>query len=218
MSKKHSVIIADDHPVVRRGVVSTFNDDADFKVIGEGSSAAEAVQLVADRRPVLAVLDVTMPGNGIDAAAAITKSHPETSVIMLSIREELATVRAAFHAGAMGYISKGISGPDLLAAARRVLSGERYVSPELGARLISGEFEQAPASSESVTLRVPLTKREREIFELLGEGLSNQQIADRVGLSENTVKHYMTPLLHKLGVKNRTEAALLARGQAPARF
>ena len=130
---------------------------------------------------------------------------------MLSIRDELATVRAAFRAGAVGYISKGISGAELVTTARRILSGERYVSPELAARLLAEEPASEARPSASVALRPALTKREREIFDLLGEGLSNQEIADRMGLSENTVKHYMTPLLHKLGVRNRTEAALLAK-------
>lgn len=198
--------------MVRRGIAATFAEEMDFQVIGEGASAADAIKLVTDCRPDLVVLDVTMPGGGIEAAAEIARCRPSTSVLMLSIREDLATVRTALRAGAHGYISKGVAGHDLVAAARRILAGERYVSPELAARLIA-EDVPAPANDQpsNMTLRSSLTQRERQIFELLGEGLSNQEIADRVGLSENTVKHYMTPLMHKLGVRNRTEAALAAQ-------
>jgi two-component system, NarL family, nitrate/nitrite response regulator NarL len=216
MAKKAKVVIVDDHPVVRRGIAATFAEQADFAVTGEGASAQDAIRLSRELRPDMILLDVTMPGGGIEAAAAIAKSRPETAILMLSIREDLATVRAALRAGAHGYISKGVAGDDLVASARRVLAGERYVSPELAARLISeGPASADTNASEPVTLRASLTQRERQVFELLGEGLSNLEIAERVGLSENTVKHYMTPLLHKLGVRNRTEAALLARKHAP---
>jgi DNA-binding NarL/FixJ family response regulator len=212
MGKKSRVVVVDDHPVVRRGIVATLEEEANFEVVGVGASAQDAIDLVRDKRPDLVLLDVTMPGGGIEAAEAIAKSQPEISIIMLSVREDLATVRAALRAGAHGYISKGVDGGDLVASARRVLSGERYVTPELAARLIS-EDVVAPGApvSDRVTLRASLTQRERQIFELLAEGLTNQAIADRIGLTENTVKHYMTPLLHKLGVSNRTEAAILAR-------
>ena len=212
MPSRSSVVVVDDHPMVRRGIAATFAEEMDFQVIGEGASAADAIKLVTDCRPDLVVLDVTMPGGGIEAAAEIARCRPSTSVLMLSIREDLATVRTALRAGAHGYISKGVAGHDLVAAARRILAGERYVSPELAARLIA-EDVPAPANDQpsNMTLRSSLTQRERQIFELLGEGLSNQEIADRVGLSENTVKHYMTPLMHKLGVRNRTEAALAAQ-------
>lgn len=212
MPKKMKVVVVDDHPVVRRGVVATFAEEHDFEVIGEGASAQDAINLARERRPDLIVIDVTMPGGGVEAATAIAKAQPNVAILMLSIREDLATVRAALRGGAHGYISKGINGTDLLASARRVLAGERYVTPELAARLIA---EEAPAhgsdSEEGIRLRASLTQRERQIFDLLGEGLSNQDIASRIGLTENTVKHYITPLLHKLGVRSRTEAALLAR-------
>lgn len=216
MTKRHRVAVVDDHPVVRRGIVETFAEEPDFDVVGQGGSAADAAALVAQGAPDLILLDVTMPGNGIEAAAQISKLSPATAILMLSIREDLATVRSAFRAGARGYVSKGVGAEDLTAAARRVLHGERYVTPELGARLIAEPTD--PAQSESVIPMASLTARERQIYELLGEGLSNLQIANRIGLTENTVKHYMTPLMHKLGVKNRTEAALLARqGSAGAR-
>lgn len=213
MSKKTRVVVVDDHPVVRRGICATFAEEDDFEVVGEGGSAAEAIRLAKEKHADLVLLDVTMPGGGVEAAEAISASQPETAIMMLSIREDLATVRAALRAGAHGYISKGVGGNDLVASARRVLAGERYVSPELAARLITEDTNprEHGSGTDGFTLRASLTQRERQVFELLGEGLSNLEIATRVGLSENTVKHYMTPLLQKLGVRNRTEAALLAQ-------
>lgn len=215
MVSKTRVVVVDDHPVVRRGICATFNEVADFEVVGQGGSATEAVALAKEKRPDLIVIDVTMPGGGVEAAAAIAKDRPETAILMLSIREELSVVRAALRAGANGYVSKGVSSSDLIASARRVLAGERYVSPELAASLIANVRIQDDANDTALPeLRAALTHREREVFELLGQGLSNQEIAERMGLAENTVKHYMTPLLQKLGVRNRTEAALLARKEA----
>ena len=213
MSKKTRVVVIDDHPVVRRGICATFAEEADFEVVGEGGSADEAINLANEKRADLILLDVTMPGGGIEAAAAISQSRPDAAIMMLSIREDLATVRAALRAGAHGYISKGVGGADLVASARRVLGGERFVSPDLAARLITEDLHgrDKPQTDTHISLRAALTQRERQVFELLGEGLSNLEIANRVGLSENTVKHYMTPLLQKLGVRNRTEAALLAQ-------
>ena len=212
MAKRRRVVVVDDHPVVRRGVAATFAEESDFEVVGEGSSAEDAVRLAREKHPDLVVIDVTMPGGGVEAAAAIAKARPDVAILILSIREDLSTVRAALRAGAHGYISKGISGGDLVASARRVLAGERYVTPELAVRLIA---DDTPADEietpERVTLRSSLTERERQIFGLIGEGLSNQEIAARIGLTENTVKHYVTPLLQKLGVRSRTEAALLVR-------
>ena len=214
MPRKTRVVVVDDHPVVRRGICSTFSEEIDFDVVGEGGSAEQAVTLVRDKHPDLILLDVTMPGGGIEAARDIVQSRPETVILMLSVCEDLATVRSALRAGANGYVSKGVGGDDLLGSARRVMAGERYVSPELAARLISEDrSSQDSKRTDAIALRTLLTKREREILELLGEGLSNQEISARVGLSENTIKHYMTPLLQKLGVRNRTEAALAARRQ-----
>jgi two-component system, NarL family, nitrate/nitrite response regulator NarL len=154
-----------------------------------------------------------MPGGGVEAVEQIRQLNPSSKIMILSIREDLATVRAALKAGARGYVSKGVDGADLVSSARRILAGERYVSPALAARLIEHEPETlAPTGAKTgVPTGASLTQREQQIFDLLRDGLSNLEIAKRLGLSENTVKHYITPLMHKLGVRNRTEAALLAR-------
>ena len=123
MTRRSRVIVVDDHPVVRRGICETFAEQADFQIVGEGASADDAIALARDKRPNLVLLDVTMPGGGIEAASRIARAHPETAILMLSIREDLMTVRAALRAGAHGYISKGVSGTDLINSARRVPGG-----------------------------------------------------------------------------------------------
>ena len=212
MAKKKKVAVVDDHAVVRRGVSETFAEQPDFEVIAEGACAQDAVRIAREKNPDLFVLDITMPGGGVEAVAEICKFRPEAIFLMLSIREDLATVRAALRAGASGYISKGVDGQDLVDAARRVLAGEKFVSPVLAARLLTQDEDMDSASSTSgPSAATTLTDREREILDLIGRGLSNQEIARTLELSENTIKHYITPLLQKLKARNRTEAALIAR-------
>jgi two-component system, NarL family, nitrate/nitrite response regulator NarL len=201
--------VIDDHPVVRRGVVDTLEEEADFEVVAVGATAADALRAAREKRPDVVLLDVTMPGGGLEAARAINNFRPDIKVIMLTIREDHATVRAALKAGARGYITKGVDAVDLIASVRKVVGGDSYVSPELAARLFAENEKPKNAVDYAGNIGV-LTERERQILQLLGKGLSNQEIAGKLGLRENTVKHYLTPLLRKLGVRNRTEAALLA--------
>lgn len=223
MTRKIKLAVIDDHPMVRRGIFETFGGEPDFIVVAQGASAEEAVRVAHETRPDLILLDVTMPGGGIAAATEIRKTHPDARIAMLSIREDLATVREALRAGARGYISKGVEGNELVDCARKIMAGELFVSPALAARLLTldatdghGEPARRTGQSPGQSPRAStLTQREDQIFRLLGDGLSNSEIGQRLGLSENTVKHYLTPLFYKLGARNRTEAALLARGNPP---
>jgi DNA-binding NarL/FixJ family response regulator len=212
MERKIRVAVVDDHPIVRRGVVETLTENEDFEVVAEGANAEDAVRIAREQHPDLVLLDVTMPGDGVEAARQIAQLQSSARIAMLTIREDQATVRTALKSGAHGYIVKGIEGPELLAAVRKIASGEPYVSPVLAARLLTEDSAASPARSSHAGALASLTERERQIFALLGHGLSNQEIAGHLGLSENTVKHYMTPLLQKLGARNRVEAALMARG------
>lgn len=208
MAKKKKVAVVDDHAVVRRGVSETFAEQPDFEVVAEGINAGDAARIAHEASPDLFILDVTMPGGGVEAVVQIRNFSAQSAILMLSIREDMATVRAALKAGASGYVSKGVDSDDLVSAARRVIAGERYVSADLAARLLTQDDAVNAVTLPPLT---SLTAREREICTHLENGLSNQEIADRMGLSENTVKHYITPLLQKLGVRNRTEAAVLAQ-------
>ncbi|WP_291842913.1 response regulator transcription factor [Bradyrhizobium sp.] len=213
MAKKIRIALIDDHPLVRRGVAETLMEESDFDVVAEGTSAEEAVKIAREKKPDVMLLDITLPGGGVEAARDISRLRTDTKVIMLTVREDQATVRGALgaSAGARGYILKGIEGPDFVAAVRKILAGEDYVSPALAARSLA---EVAPLSSPSGGSGrggpKSLTELESEILALIGEGRSNSEIADQLGLTENTIEHYITPLLQKLGVRNRTEAAILA--------
>lgn len=222
MARKRRLIVVDDHPLVRRGVRDTINEEKDLEVVAEGATADDAVRLAGEVKPDLILLDVTMPGDGVKAAERICLSWPDVKIAMLTVRDDIGTVGAALRAGAKGYISKGTAGPDFIETLRRILRGENYVDPDLAARLLAEGRSVEPSSARPNAAGVPLTDREEQIFALIGRGLNNTEIADALGLSENTVKHYVTPLLTKLGVRNRVEAALLARerggaGRSPRR-
>lgn len=206
------IAIVDDHPMIRRGVRMTFGQDDGFEVVGEGATGQDAIELARSLAPDIMLIDLSMPGGGLDAVDAITQHNPAVKVAILSISDDLGTVRRSFRTGAAGFISKGADSGELVEGVRRIVRGERYISPDLAVRLlqIAPEEEEAEAGM-AVRAGVSLTKRERSLLELLGEGLSNSDIASRTGLAETTVKQYVSALLQKLGVKNRTAAALMAR-------
>jgi DNA-binding NarL/FixJ family response regulator len=206
------VAVVDDHPMMRRGVSETLSEEPDLELVGTGASAQDAVRLAKQGRPDLILLDIALPGGGIEAAREIVKSCPEVKVVFLTVREDRATVNAALRAGARGYIVKGVEGPELVSTLRLVNSGQSYVTPALAAQLLAAEpKDAATALSADAAPGARLTAREQQIVELLGRGLSNQEIADKLDLTESTIKHYMTRILQKLGFRNRTEAAIFAR-------
>jgi len=199
------VVIADDHPLYRDGVARTLAEAGGIAPVAEVGSADEAEAAAAAHRPDLVLLDISMPGGGVDAARRVLAAAPEACVAILTVSESDEDVRAALEAGARGYVLKGISGEELVRVVRELAAGGSHVSPALAARILRPRPEpQAAGIGE-------LTKREEDILRLVARGLSNREIGDRVGLQEKTVKHYMTCILQKLPARNRVEAALLAR-------
>lgn len=211
MPNKIRVVIVDDHPIVRRGVSETLSEEPDFKLVGMGESAEDAIRLAGEHQPDIILLDIALAGGGIEAARKIVRDHPDIKVVMLTVREDHTTVKAALRAGARGYLAKGVDGPELVNAVRRIHSGQSYVTPALAAQLLAEHTFPSSAADDPHGHGIRLTEREEQIMNLLGEGLSNQAIGQKLGLTENTIKHYMTSLLQKFGAKNRTEVALLAR-------
>jgi two-component system, NarL family, nitrate/nitrite response regulator NarL len=213
------LVVVDDHPIVREGLVAVLGREPDFRVVGVGANAADAFDLAERHLPHVMLLDVNMPGGGLSALARIAAAYPAVAVIILTVREDPETVGAAMKTGARGYLLKGVGGKQLTEIVRTIRRGEHYVSPALAARLLmetaatdaaSGGHSQA---SNAGAVPVGLTVREEQILRLLAGGASNKQIAGELALSESTVKHYMTNLMQKLQVKNRVEAALLAQRQ-----
>lgn len=203
------VVLADDHPIFRDGLQRTIAEEPDFVVVGAGGSAAEAIALVEAQRPDLVLLDISMPGGGIAAAAEIASRFPATRIAMLTVSEDDHDVLAAMKAGAIGYVLKGVSAAELIAVLRAVAAGQAHVSPALAARVLAAMQKPSPKP-----IRAPiddLTRREEDILRLVARGLSNREVAIDLGLQEKTVKHYMTTILEKLQARNRVEAALIAR-------
>ena len=209
MDRQISVVIADDHPMFREGVVKTLSDIANCKVVAECGSADEALEAVCEHLPDIALLDVSMPGGGIEAARRIATACPVVRILMLTASENESVVMEALEVGARGYVLKGVGGEELSEIIKTVHEGGIYVSPSLAARmLVDIKDHKGPAGND---LFSDLTAREEQILKHVSHGLSNKEVARELSLSEKTVKHYMTNILQKLQVRNRVEAAIKAR-------
>jgi two-component system, NarL family, nitrate/nitrite response regulator NarL len=218
MNERIRVVLVDDHPMFREGVVHALSSQPDIEVVGQGGTAEEALRLSQELLPDILLLDISIPGDGLNAAQAVASACPVVKVVMLTASEEEDDVLAAFKAGARGYVLKGVSVAEMVGILRSAYLGEVYVTPALAAGLLmemagTEGRRRAPASPVD-----GLTDREREILELVADGHSNKEIGQRLFLTEKTVKHYMTNILQKLHVRNRVEAALLAqKGKAAQR-
>ena len=212
MTEKIQIIVVDDHPLFREGVVLTLNSEEDLQVIAEGKTADDAVKLAGEHLPDLLLLDINIPGGGLNVVAKISNLSPVTKIIMLTASEQEDDVVQALKAGARGYIVKGVTARELKTILRAVNSGEAYVTPTLAAALLS-DFQVKKSNAKQKDPFDDLTEREREILELVASGMSNKEIAAKLFLSEKTVKHHMTNILQKLHVSNRVQAALLAQNQ-----
>lgn len=201
------ILVVDDHPVFRNGVIHTLEAEVDLVVVGEAGSGEEALRLCEDVNPQVVLLDIAMPGRGgISTAEQICSDHPEIHVLMLTVSENPDDLIQALKAGAHGYLLKGVPGHQLVYAVRAVTDGEVFVSAPLAGTILY-EMTREPV----VDPLDALTDREHEVLHLVGEGLTNREIGERLFLAEKTIKHYMTSVLQKLHVRSRVEAALLAQ-------
>ena len=203
--------IIDDHPLYRDGVVQTLWGATDFEVVGEGGTADEAIQLVDALSPDVLLLDLTMPGDGLDAITAIVERAPGVKILVLTASEHDDDLLTALERGARGYALKGLGRDELRGIVRAVARGERYVPPALAAGLLIGAARSVLAASVEPSPVDRLSEREQQVLDLLADGSSNRAIGEELHLTEKTVKHYVTSILQKLDVRNRTQAALLAR-------
>jgi len=201
------VFLVDDHEVVRRGVADLLETDPDLTVIGEASSAAQALARIPALRPDIAVLDVRLPdGNGIELCRELRSKLPELNVLMLTSYTDEEAMLNAILAGAGGYVIKDIQGLQLVSAVRDVGSGRSLLDNRAAATLMA----KLRADADSTGPLSGLSERERTLLDLIGEGLTNRQISERMYLAEKTVKNYVSRLLTKLGLERRTQAAVLA--------
>ena len=201
------VFVLDDQEIVRRGVRSLLEAEPDIRVIGEAGTASAAMARIPALRPAVAVLDVRLPdGDGVSVCREIRWQVPETACLMFTAFGDDQALLDAILAGAAGYVLKQIRGSDLVGAVRAAASGRPLLHPRAASQLMASLLE--PSGTHDPL--VGLTPRERNVLELIGEGLTNRQISDRLGVSEKTVKNYVTTLFGKLGMQRRTQAAAYA--------
>jgi DNA-binding NarL/FixJ family response regulator len=203
------IVIADDHPLYREGVARSLAESGRFEVVGEAATGREAVEMVTRLQPELALLDISMPDGGIAALRQITAMPVPPRVAMLTVSEEDDDVMQALKAGASGYVLKGVGSRDLVQILSDLAEGGTYVAPSLAMKVLTAM--NAPRQTRGKDPIDTLTRREEDILRLVAEGKSNKEVGEVLDLQEKTVKHYMTIVLQKLHVRNRTEAALIAR-------
>ncbi len=208
------IAVVDDHPLMRQGIVQALSGEQDLEIVAQGQSADEALHIAEQFLPDVMLIDINMPGGGLEALRQIAETCPAVATIVITVREDEETVSRALRIGARGYVLKGISGADLAHTIRSIHQGEVYITPALAARLLAGDAAHSPshtaAQSESTRLAA-LSEREVQILRLIAQGMINKQIGAELELSEKTVKHYVTNILQKLQVRNRVEAALIGQ-------
>jgi len=196
------VFLVDDHEIVRRGVADLINAEKDLDVVGEASTARQALGRIMATLPDVAVLDVRLPdGSGIDLCRDIRSAHPEIHCLMLTAYDDDEASYTAVLAGASGYVLKDIKGQGLLDSIRQVAAGRNLMDRAVSRRVV----ETASAARGPAT---ELSLRERQVLDLIAEGLTNRQIGEKLDLAEKTVKNYVSGLLAKLGMERRTQAAV----------
>jgi DNA-binding NarL/FixJ family response regulator len=211
--EKIRVFLLDDHEVVRVGVRELLESDGDVEVVGEASTAAEALARVPAVRPDVAVLDVRLPdGDGVTVCRELRSQLPDLACLMLTSFADDEALLDAVLAGAAGYVLKQVKGNDILDSVRRVAAGQSLLDPATTARMIQRLRDQMdrPDPLEG------LTEQERRVLALIGEGLTNRQIGERMFLAEKTVKNYVSNLLAKLGMERRTQAAAFVARMDPS--
>jgi DNA-binding NarL/FixJ family response regulator len=202
-----NVFLLDDHEIFRRGIRDLLAAEPDIELVGEAATASAALARMSALQPDVAVLDVRLPdGDGVSVCREICSTLPGTACLMLTGYGDDQALLGAIMAGAAGYVSKQTAGTDLVSALRTVASGESILDPQ-ASRQVMTRLRQRTADPDPVSA---LSEQEKRVLELIGEGLTNRQIAERMFLAEKTVKNYVSSLLTKLGMQRRTQAAAFA--------
>lgn len=201
------IVIADDHVLVRQGIRAFLETYADIEIVGEAEDAASATALCQSEQPEVALVDLVMPGGGIAATRDIRAVSPATQVVLLTSFEDAKQIVSAVQAGALSCLLKDVDADALADALRKAARGEAVLHPRVAACLVQALQQGATPDAEVLQ---SLSQREHEVLTLVAEGLSNQAIADRLGIGEKTVKTHVSNMLSKLGVSDRTQAAVYA--------
>jgi DNA-binding NarL/FixJ family response regulator len=206
--KKTSIILADDHPIVRKALKNDLEKEADFIVLAEAGDGEEAVRLVSELTPDVVIMDIGMPKvNGIEATRQIKAAYPDTFVLVLTVYDDTEHILGILESGADGYLTKNILVEDIIKSIRSVVAGEAVLSPQVFQQVLKYALRH---STKSVRLDtgIKLTTRELEILRLIAKGISNKEIANEINISARTVKSHMVDIFRKLNVSSRTEAVI----------
>lgn len=202
---KAKVLLVEDHVIVRQGIKALFSDEPDLEIVGEADDGRAALQSVSELEPDVVLMDISMPGlNGIEATRQIRQNHPEVKVVVLSMHSNEEYVFQVLRAGASGYVLKQSDSSEVLTAIRAALAGGSFLSPPISRTVIDDYIRRAEARGGDDDLEL-LTSREREVLQLLAEGLSNREIAEQLNISIKTVETHRSNMMGKLGVSSKTE-------------
>ena len=203
------LLIIDDHEMVREGLKAMLAKEHDFEIVGDAANAEQAYDLIARLHPDVILLDIRLPGvSGIEVCRAVTERYPETAVLILTTFTDETLIAQCIQAGARGFIVKDIERFDLKRSIRAIARGEAVIDPKAAVAVLA-QLRRVPQASQEPSPE-PLSTQQIVILRLIAQGLSSREIATQLYLSENTVKGYVQEILHRLGVKNRTEAVMVA--------
>jgi two-component system, NarL family, nitrate/nitrite response regulator NarL len=208
MSNPIRTAVIDDHPLFREGVAKLLARTPGIEIVADGSTATDAVNIAQQHLPDVMLLDLNLPDNGAGAASTIAREHRDVRIIILTASDCDSDVATMLQLGVHGYLLKGCTGQEIVRAVQRVHAGEFYVTPSLAARLLTQMNAPAPSVGDDSE---ELSSREEIILAQVSKGLTNKEIARGLNLREKTVKHYMTNIMQKLGVRNRLEAVLMGQ-------
>jgi len=207
------VVVVDDHPMFRTGLIQAISGEGDISVIGEGSSAAEAVELVRSLKPDILLLDARMKDSGVERVGDVFLAHPPVRVIMVTASEDESDIARALEAGVSGYVLKGTAGPDMRTIIRSVNAGENFIPKDLIGRLLN--ILKDRAGDTPTEQPANLSRQETQVLQNLALGLNNREIGARLGVTERTVKFHLSNAFAKLKVRNRVEASIVVRRMWP---
>lgn len=206
--KRTSIILADDHPIVRKALRNDLEKEADFVILAEAGDGEEAIRLVSELTPDVVIMDIGMPKiNGIEATRQIKSAYPDTIILVLTVYDDTEHILGILESGADGYLTKNILVEDIIKSIRAVVAGEAVLSPQVFQQVLKYALRH---STKPVRLDtgVKLTTRELEILRLIAKGISNKEIANEINISSRTVKSHMVDIFRKLNVSSRTEAVI----------
>jgi two-component system response regulator DevR len=207
------VFLLDDHEIVRRGIKDLLESEGDIEVVGESGLAQEAARRIPALKPDVAILDGRLPdGSGVEVCREVRSVDPKIAALILTSYDDDDALFAAIMAGAAGYILKQVGGNDLVETVRRVAAGQSTLDPSVTVRVLD-RLRNGPRADPELEA---LSAREQRILELVGQGLTNREIAERMYLAEKTVKNYVSSMLAKLGLSSRTQAAIFATKHLPS--